>query len=339
MTVEIATYINQLNTAWPLAADLISEGDDVLRLIKTTIRNTFPNVAGAVSASHIELSYVAGVTSGIQGQINGKGAITGQTWSGAHVFGGTVTLPAATTVGTVTAAEIAYLSGVTSGIQAQINGKASLSGATYTGAHNYSGASSVALPANTSVGTVTAAELGYLDNVTSDIQGQFAGKATKAGDTYSGTHDFTSAVVRVPTLAAGSAGSNAASLDFVNAAAFSAVLPGQTGNDDKFLTTAAGTASWAFPVPKQVTVSGTSQLAVAGKWYLLANAALSTVTLPASGAAGDYLWVSCVNQRFDNVVARNGNNINSLAEDIVLDNPGLIHKFYWAVGYGWRYAV
>ncbi|GKS86479.1 hypothetical protein AVMA1855_20025 [Acidovorax sp. SUPP1855] len=249
MSFENATFINQLNVAWPLAADLISEGDDHIRLTKATLKNTFPNVAGAVSASHIELSYVTGVTSGIQGQINGKGAITGQTWSGAHVFGGTVTLPAATTVGTVTAAEIAYLSGVTSGIQAQFTGKASLSGATYTGAHNYSGASAVTLPANTSIGTVTAAELGYLDNVTSDIQGQFAGKASKAGDTYSGIHDFTSAVVRVPTLAAGSAGSKAASLDFVNAAAFSAVLPGQAGNAGKVITSDGTNASWTTAIP------------------------------------------------------------------------------------------
>lgn len=41
MTVENATFLNQLNPAYPLDGDLIKEGDDHIRLIKTTLRNTF----------------------------------------------------------------------------------------------------------------------------------------------------------------------------------------------------------------------------------------------------------------------------------------------------------
>ena len=88
MTVETALYPSQLNPALPFASDMVSEGDDHIRLLKTVDKTTWGNVAGAVSASHIELNYIVGVTSPLQGQINGKGAITGQTWTGAHVFNG-----------------------------------------------------------------------------------------------------------------------------------------------------------------------------------------------------------------------------------------------------------
>jgi hypothetical protein len=61
MTVEVATYINGLDPTLPTGADPIPEGDNHLRLIKSAIKTTFPNVAGAVSADHIALSGV-GIT-------------------------------------------------------------------------------------------------------------------------------------------------------------------------------------------------------------------------------------------------------------------------------------
>lgn len=72
MTIEAATYISSLNSANPGASDAISEGDDHIRLLKSTIKATFPNVAGAATPSHTELNYVTGVTSAIQTQINAK---------------------------------------------------------------------------------------------------------------------------------------------------------------------------------------------------------------------------------------------------------------------------
>lgn len=53
MTVETALYPNQLDTSLPTAADLISEGDDHIRLIKTVIKTTFPGITGAVTPSHV----------------------------------------------------------------------------------------------------------------------------------------------------------------------------------------------------------------------------------------------------------------------------------------------
>lgn len=79
-------------------------------------------VAGSVSAngatlSPAELSYLDGVTSAIQTQINTKAPTANPT------FTGTVVLPSTTSIGTVSDTEISYLDGVTSAIQTQINSK------------------------------------------------------------------------------------------------------------------------------------------------------------------------------------------------------------------------
>ncbi len=72
MAIETATYINGLDATKPSATDPKSEGDDHLRLLKSTVKATFPNVTGEVTPTHTELNYVDGVTSAIQGQLDNK---------------------------------------------------------------------------------------------------------------------------------------------------------------------------------------------------------------------------------------------------------------------------
>ncbi len=43
MTIESATYINQLNSAYPATGDQVAEGDDHIRLIKAVLKATFGN--------------------------------------------------------------------------------------------------------------------------------------------------------------------------------------------------------------------------------------------------------------------------------------------------------
>lgn len=74
MGLETGTYIDSLNTAWPLGTDAKSAGDDHIRLIKATIKATFPNLTGPVTPTQAELNHVAGVTSAIQTQLNAKQA-------------------------------------------------------------------------------------------------------------------------------------------------------------------------------------------------------------------------------------------------------------------------
>ena len=72
MGLESGTYISDLVVSNPASGDLKSQGDDHIRLLKSTIKTTFPNVSGAVTPTHTELNYVDGVTSAIQTQIDGK---------------------------------------------------------------------------------------------------------------------------------------------------------------------------------------------------------------------------------------------------------------------------
>jgi len=92
-------------------------------------------------------------------------------------FTGTVVLPSTTSIGNVTSTELSYVDGVTSAIQTQFTNmqsavdlKAPLAGPTFTG--------TVVLPSTTSVGTVSATEIGYLDGVTSAIQTQLGAQTT-----------------------------------------------------------------------------------------------------------------------------------------------------------------
>jgi len=72
MGVETFQYIDDLVSTNPTATDNVSEGDDHIRGIKTTLKNTFPNVTGAITPTETELNYVDGVTSNIQTQLDGK---------------------------------------------------------------------------------------------------------------------------------------------------------------------------------------------------------------------------------------------------------------------------
>lgn len=66
MPIETATYISELNTALPAATDGLQQADDHMRLLKDTIKATFPNfTAAALSATQADLdNAVAAVKSG-----------------------------------------------------------------------------------------------------------------------------------------------------------------------------------------------------------------------------------------------------------------------------------
>jgi hypothetical protein len=58
--LETATYINQLVVTNPAASDGMKGADDHMRLTKAAIKNTFPNVTGAVTATQGELNTLVG---------------------------------------------------------------------------------------------------------------------------------------------------------------------------------------------------------------------------------------------------------------------------------------
>lgn len=56
MPTETATTINQLDATKPAGSEPLAEADDHLRLLKSTIKATFPNVTGATTVTHTALS-------------------------------------------------------------------------------------------------------------------------------------------------------------------------------------------------------------------------------------------------------------------------------------------
>ena len=155
------------------------------------------NIMDGVTASTSELNYVTGVTSAIQTQIDGKQAtITGAatTIDDADLTASRAVVSNSSgkvAVSAVTSTELGYLDGVSSAIQTQINGKQ----ATITGAATTIDSSNLtasrAVVSNSSgkvaVSAITSTELGYLDNVSSNIQTQLNGKLSTGGGTLTGS--------------------------------------------------------------------------------------------------------------------------------------------------------
>jgi hypothetical protein len=56
MALETGTYISDLVATNPVGSDPIAYADDHIRLLKSTLKNTFANVKGVVSATHENLS-------------------------------------------------------------------------------------------------------------------------------------------------------------------------------------------------------------------------------------------------------------------------------------------
>ena len=304
MSVETALYPPQLNTEWPRPADMVSEGDDHLRLLKTVEKTTWPNVFGVINASDIELNYLVGLTSGIQSQINSKGSIAGQTWTGSHVFNGSIAVPtlaqATSTTGaastafvqnewatrlpnytgqiTASTTELNRVVGVTAPIQAQLGDRGLINGQTWAGTHVF--------PNTTTVGPLTPTIQGYLATVTSDVQAQINGKGAIAGQVWgSGTHDFRAGPLLAPTRVTGDATENVATTAFVAATALSSALPGQAGNAGKYVTTDGTSASWSYPVLTPVVITANTT-AAPGNFYIIATAGI-TLTIPATFVAKD----------------------------------------------------
>lgn len=73
-------YISNLTATNPTSTDPKSEGDDHIRGVKNVLFNTFPNIAGIVTPDHAELSYVNGVTSPVQTQIDAN-AVTASAYT------------------------------------------------------------------------------------------------------------------------------------------------------------------------------------------------------------------------------------------------------------------
>ena len=101
MALETGTFINSLVATNPAATDALAAADDHLRLIKSTIKNTFPNLTGAANLTQAEANILDGATLDTT-ELNTLDGITSTT-AELNILNGC----------TVTAANLNVLSGIT----------------------------------------------------------------------------------------------------------------------------------------------------------------------------------------------------------------------------------
>jgi len=70
MAVESGSGIWSLVIANPLASDDINQGDDHFRLIKSSLKQTFPQISATVNVSEANLNHLSGIDSNIKNSID-----------------------------------------------------------------------------------------------------------------------------------------------------------------------------------------------------------------------------------------------------------------------------
>lgn len=56
MAIESATYLSDLNVSNPPGSDPVGQADDHIRLLKSVLKSTFPNLTGAVTSTQTQLN-------------------------------------------------------------------------------------------------------------------------------------------------------------------------------------------------------------------------------------------------------------------------------------------
>ena len=88
--VESATFIDGLVDTNPAATDGLAQADDHMRLIKSTIKASFPSITGTVTATQAELNIMDGITA-TTAELNTMDGITATTAELNILDGATIT--------------------------------------------------------------------------------------------------------------------------------------------------------------------------------------------------------------------------------------------------------
>jgi hypothetical protein len=123
-----------------------------------------------------------------------------------------------------------------------------------------------------------------------------------------------------------------------------ALLPVQTDNSGKYLTSDGTNASWAtvtagFTAMPSTAVSSNVTLAGFNKYFVDTSVA-RTLTLPASPALGSEIYIfdaSGTAATYNITIARNGEKINGNAGNLIFNvNGGAVSLTYTGTTYGWK---
>ena len=166
MALETGTYIDDLNASNPASTDGLGQADDHMRLIKATVKNTFPNISNAVTSSHGELNIVDGSTSRVNATIvDGDGIVMND--------GGTMKQVNASSLKTYMSIPTSLTDlGISDGSNGQFlktNGSGSFSFADPADVDNYVNS----LSWNTGNGVLTVGRTGSLSDLTVDLDGRY----------------------------------------------------------------------------------------------------------------------------------------------------------------------
>lgn len=219
MALETGTYVADLNTANPTSTDPKSQGDDHIRLIKAVLKNTFAGFSGLVVVTGTEA----------QGATANDYVVTVSPAPAAYTAGFFVVFKA---THANTGAATLVINALAAKTLKAVDGSALEAG------DIENGAAVVAFYDGTDFFVVSGND-----------------RAARAGDTYTGAHDFSGATMTIPasatgtTQAPGTNNTTLATTAFAVALAFQTALPAQAGNAGKFVTTDGATASWAALTP------------------------------------------------------------------------------------------
>ena len=57
MAIETASYLSDLNISNPPGSDPVGQADDHIRLLKSVLKSTFPNLTGPVTSTQLQINY------------------------------------------------------------------------------------------------------------------------------------------------------------------------------------------------------------------------------------------------------------------------------------------
>jgi len=115
-------------------------------------------------------------------------------------------------------------------------------------------------------------------------------------------------------------------------------LPSADGTSGQVLqTNGSATLSWVSPGGTYTITTTATSKTLANRERCTVTAATQTITLPASPSAGDEVTISIAGTFTDTVIARNGSNIMSLAENMTVDKANVsVTLYYVDATRGWR---
>lgn len=151
------------------------------------------------------------------------------------------------------------------------------------------------------------------------------------------TTDSSGNVSSASTLAIANGGTGQTTADN----AINALLPLQTGNDNKYLQTNGVSTQWNAITYIAPTASSTSSDITLASYrrYFVDTTSARTLTLPASPSLGDEIQIydASNNALTNNItIASNSNKIQGSVQDLIIDsNAATVYLTYTGSTYGW----